>query len=584
MELMRKLQGIAVSPGICIGEAMVLGNEGFKIPHRFILRDAVDLEFERLRGAILAASKEIAGNRDSVTGELGQKYGDIFEAHLQILNDKKLRDEIQELIRSKAYSAEYAVSVTLRRYADVFRRLKNAYLAERINDIFDLEKRLLRKLLGQARVGLHDLTSPVVILASNLTPSETANLNKQFVQGFVTEIGGPSSHTAIVAQALEIPAVVGTGHFLTEVSGGDNVIIDGDTGTVIIRPDEPTLQKYREKLEQAKIFASHLETLAGLPAETRDGTLVELLGNIEFPSEVEHCRHREAAGIGLYRTEFIYLVNSSRHTLPSEEDHFEAYKMVLEAMQGKPVTIRTFDLGADKIPNLPNPTDERNPALGLRSIRLSLKNTELFRIQLRAILRASHYGKARIMFPLISSLMEFRQGKMILNDVRDELEDQGIPFDKHIQIGMMVEVPAAVIMIEDFAEEVDFFSIGTNDLIQYTLAVDRSNKDVAGLYNPEDPAVLKLIRRTITVANAAGVPVSMCGQMSSSPLYTMLLLGFGLRQFSMVPYVITEVKQVIRTADIAKCEQIAQKCMEMENWWEIRMYLKAMYKELVKMP
>ncbi|MDR1959950.1 MAG: phosphoenolpyruvate--protein phosphotransferase, partial [Planctomycetaceae bacterium] len=510
MDNMRKLQGIAVSPGICIGEAMVLGNEGFKIPSRFVRYEAIDMEIARLQTAILEACQEIAANRDSVTGELGQKYGDIFEAHLQILNDQKLQSEFKELIRTKAYVSEYAISVTLRRYADVFRRLKNAYLAERINDIYDLEKRLLRKLLGQAREGLHSLTSPVVILASNLTPGETSNLNKDYVLGFATEIGGPSSHTAIVAQALELPAVVGTGHFLTEVSGGETVIIDGDSGLVILRPDEDTLQLYREKLEQAKITASHLETLNTLPAETLDGVRVELMGNIEFPNEVSQCLARGAAGIGLYRTEFIYLLGSSRQNMPSEEDHFNAYKTVIEAMQGNPVTIRTFDLGADKIPQLPNPTDERNPALGLRSIRLSLKNTELFRVQLRAVLRASHYGKVRIMFPLISSLIEYRKAKVILNDVKEELEDRGIPFDKTMQVGMMVEVPAAVIMIEDFAKEVDFFSIGTNDLIQYTLAVDRGNRDVVELYHSEDPAVLKLIRRTITESNKAKVPVSVC--------------------------------------------------------------------------
>jgi len=578
--MMRKLQGIAVSPGVCIGEALVLGNEGFRIPKRYVLHDAVESEIKRLQAAIASACSEVAANRDSVATELGRKYADIFEAHLQILNDPKLQDEFKELIRNKANTAEYAISVTLRRYADVFRRLKNAYLAERINDIFDLEKRLLRQLLGQAREGLLSLTSPVVVLASNLTPSETANLNREFVRGFVTEIGGPGGHTAIVAQALEIPAVVGTGPFLTEVSGGDMVVIDGDSGMVIIRPDEKTLGYYQKKLEHARVVASHLETFRDLAAETRDGTLVELYGNIEFPQEVEQCLARGASGIGLYRTEFIYL-GSTAQTIPSEEDHFSAYKNVVEAMQGKIVTIRTFDLGADKIPQLPNPTDERNPALGLRSIRLSLKNTELFKVQLRAILRASHYGKVRIMFPLITKLMEFLQARLILADVKEEFDEAGIPYDKTIEVGMMVEVPAAVIMIEDFAEEVDFFSIGTNDLIQYTLAVDRSNRDVVGLYNSEDPAVLRLLRRTITVANETGTPVSLCGQMSSSPIHTMLLLGLGLRQFSVTPHMIPEIKQVIRAVDLSTCEEVAARCMEMENSREIWKYLNAMYNENV---
>jgi len=570
---MKKLQGIAVSPGIAIGEAMVLGNEGFKIPRRFVLRDVVETEVVRLRTAIQTASDELAGNRDSVSHELGRKYGDIFEAHLQILNDQKLQEEFETLIRDKAYSAEYSVSVTLRRYADVFRRLKNAYLAERINDIFDLEKRLLRLLLGQAREGLHQLSSEVLVFASNLTPSETANLNREFVKGFATEVGGPGGHTSIVAQALEIPAIVGLGTFLTDVSGGDTVIIDGDSGILIIRPDEETLERYRQKIANQRENAEKLEALRDLEAVTTDGVEIELFGNIEFPSEVDHCLERGAMGIGLYRTEFIYL-SSTAHVIPSEEEHFNAYKRVVESMQGRLVTIRTFDLGADKIPHLPNPTDERNPALGLRSIRLSLRKVEMFLQQLRAILRASHYGKVRIMFPLITTLLELRQAKMLLAEVRDQLDYDQIPFDRDVKIGMMVEVPAAVIMLEHFVQEVDFLSIGTNDLIQYALAVDRSNHDVVGLYNSEDPAVLKLIKRTIQVAGEFKKPVSLCGQMSSNPLYAMLLMGLGLRQFSTSPHTLPEIKQVIRSVSMAECEEIAAKVMQIDNYRDVQSFLR----------
>ncbi|MCL2347749.1 MAG: phosphoenolpyruvate--protein phosphotransferase [Planctomycetaceae bacterium] len=570
---MKKLQGIAVSPGIAIGEAMVLGNEGFKIPRRFVLRDVVETEVVRLRTAIQTASDELAGNRDSVSHELGRKYGDIFEAHLQILNDQKLQEEFETLIRDKAYSAEYSVSVTLRRYADVFRRLKNAYLAERINDIFDLEKRLLRLLLGQAREGLHQLSSEVLVFASNLTPSETANLNREFVKGFATEVGGPGGHTSIVAQALEIPAIVGLGTFLTDVSGGDTVIIDGDSGILIIRPDEETLERYRQKIANQRENAEKLEALRDLEAVTTDGVEIELFGNIEFPSEVDHCLERGAMGIGLYRTEFIYL-SSTAHVIPSEEEHFNAYKRVVESMQGRLVTIRTFDLGADKIPHLPNPTDERNPALGLRSIRLSLRKVEMFLQQLRAILRASHYGKVRIMFPLITTLLELRQAKMLLAEVRDQLDYDQIPFDRDVKIGMMVEVPAAVIMLEHFVQEVDFLSIGTNDLIQYALAVARSNHDVVGLYNSEDPAVLKLIKRTIQVAGEFKKPVSLCGQMSSNPLYAMLLMGLGLRQFSTSPHTLPEIKQVIRSVSMAECEEIAAKVMQIDNYRDVQSFLR----------
>lgn len=578
---MKKLQGIAVSPGIAIGEAMVLGNEGFRIPKRFVLRDVIEPEVERLQTAVAEASAELAGNRDSVAGELGQKYGDIFEAHLQILNDAKLNSEFVGLIREKAYSAEYAVSVTLRRYADVFRRLRNAYLAERINDIFDIEKRLLRLLLGKAREGLNQLSSEVLILASSLTPSETANLNRDFVRGFVTETGGPGGHTAIVAQALEIPAVVGVGSFLTEVSGGDTVIIDGDAGLIIIRPNEETLEVYRHKLERAHEIAIKLGELRDLEAVTTDGVKINLYGNIEFPTEAIHCLERGADGIGLYRTEFIYLSATSRG-IPTEEDHFEAYKSVAETMAGRIVTIRTFDLGADKLPQLPSPTDERNPALGLRSVRLSLKNTNLFQQQLRAILRASHYGKLRVMFPLVTTLLELRQAKMLLADVADQLLEEGVPFDRDIQVGMMVEVPAAVIMLDNFAKEVDFLSIGTNDLIQYALAVDRSNLDVVDMYHSEDPAVLKLIRRTIEVADQNEKPVSLCGQMSSNPLYAMLLMGLGLRQFSVSPHTLPEIKQVIRNVSMAECKELAEKVTTFDNHREIRNYLQLKLLERVK--
>jgi len=564
---MKRLQGIPVSPGVAIGEALVMDTEGFRIPRQFVARDSVEYELERLRQAIEAACQEIGSNRDVVSRELGEKYGAIFEAHLQILRSAQFCDELEEMIRQRHYAPEYAVSRVMRRYAEVFQKVQSRNLA----DLADIEKRLLRHLLGRRREELSGLTSPVLVLAHNLTPSETANLDRRFVRGFVTEVGGPGSHTAIVAGALQIPAVVGTGPFLTEVSGGDLVIIDGDKGLVILHPDAETIARYHHEAEQIRSLAARLESLRDLPAETADGVRIELLGNIEFPYEVEHCIQRGADGVGLYRTEFLYL--GTEHE-PDEEEHFQAYSQVVRAMGSKPVTIRTFDLGADKVPSLPSPEDERNPALGQRSIRLSLRHLPMFRTQLRAILRASTLGDVRIMFPLISTILELRQAKMILADVMEDLEEHHIPFRQDLMVGMMVEVPAAVMMVDHFVEAVDFLSIGTNDLIQYTLAVDRSNKDMVWLYSASDPAVLKLIEQTVRAAQRKSLPVNLCGQMSSSPTYTMLLLGLGLRQLSVPPSAIPEIKKICRGVTIADCEAVARHALTLENARDITNYLK----------
>jgi phosphotransferase system enzyme I (PtsI) len=568
---MQRLQGIAVSPGVAIGEALVMDNEGFRIPRRFVARDAVDNELERLAQATAAAAAEIQANRDAVAIELGAQYAAIFDAHLQMLTDPKLRSELESLIRDRNFSPEYAVSRALRRYAKVFQGLPSGSLSERASDIFDVEKRLLRNLLGRRREELGQLTSPVVILAHDLTPSETANLDRKFVQGFVTEIGGPGSHTAIVAEGMEIPAVVGVGPFLTDISGGDLVILDGHQGIVILQPDDETIELYRREIEQHRTMAVQLESLRDLPAQTSDNVRVELLGNIEFPYEVDHCVERGADGIGLYRTEFLYL---SADLEPTEETHFEAYSRVIRAMGDKSVVIRTLDLGADKLAQMPSPAEERNPVLGLRSIRISLRNLPLFRTQLRAILRASVLGNVRVLFPLITTMTELRQAKMVFSDVMEDLDENKIPFNRNMWVGMMVEVPAAVMMIDRFVEEVDFVSIGTNDLVQYSLAVDRGNKDVAGLYNSCDPAVLRLIELTVQAAKRAKVPANLCGRMSSSITYTQLLLGLGLRQFGIAPGAIPEVKRIIRATNIPQCETIARRALAMDNARDIKAFLR----------
>ena len=571
---MHKFEGIAVSPGVAVGEALVTGNEGFRIPRRFVTRDSVEYELDRLDKAIKDSSTEIARSRDAVLKELGEKYAAIFEAHLQMLQDTRFRSDLEEMISQRHYSPEYAVSRKVREYAQIFQKVQSRNLG----DIFDIEKQLLRKLLGRRREELSKLRSPVLILAYNLTPSETAHLDRRFVRGFATEVGGPGSHTAIVAAGMAIPAVVGTGPFLTEVSGGDLVIIDGDKGLVILCPDEETVAHYRHEAKEHRHLAARLEMLRDLPAVTSDGVRIELLGNSEFPYEVDDCVARGADGVGLYRTEFLYLGQEQE---PNEEEHFQAYSRVIQTMGNRPVTIRTFDLGADKVPHLPEPEDERNPALGQRSIRLSLRNLPMFRTQLRAILRASVQGDARIMFPLVSTLLELRQAKMILTDVMEDLTEHKIPFCAKVPVGMMVEVPSAVMMIDHFVEEVDFLSIGTNDLIQYTLAVDRNNKEVVWLYNASEPAVLKLIDLTIRSAARKGVPVNLCGQMSGSPTYTMLLLGMGLRQLGVPPSVIPEIKKICRSVTIEQCEEVARHALTLEHARDVTSYLRGELKRRV---
>ena len=569
---MLKKRGIPVSPGVVIGHAMVLGTESFRIPNRFVAIDAIESEISRFHSALSAVCDEISENERIVREQLGKQYAAIFSAHLQLAQDSQLITEVEQLIREKCNSPEFAASRVLRRYAKVFQNLGNTYLAERAADIFDLEKRLLRQLLGESREELSQITAPVVVLANNLTPSETAGLNTDYVLGFATEVGGHTSHTAILAGALEIPAVVGLGRFLSSVSGGETIIIDGNGGEVIIEPDEATLESFRHTEEKLKSVAQRLETLRPLPAETSDGCRVKIYGNIEFPEEVGHCHERGADGIGLYRTEFLYLRSG---TEPSEEEHYTAYCRVLEAFSDSHVVIRTLDLGADKIPSGFEGHDPgQNPMLGLRSIRLSLQNLTTFKTQLRAILRAGVHGKVSIMFPLVASLMEFRHARMIVTDVMEDLEEQKIPFSRDIPVGMMVEVPSAALLAAEFAKEVDFFSIGTNDLIQYTLACDRADPAVANLYRSGDPSILRLIRMVLDAAREHDRPVTVCGQMSSDPKFVPLLIGMGLRNLSAAPYAIPELKEVVRNLTISHAEEIAAHAESLDLARDVENYLR----------
>ncbi len=411
-----------------------------------------------------------------------------------------------------------------------------------------------------------------------LTPSETANLDRRYVRGFCTETGGPGSHTAIVAKGLELPAVVGIGPFLDSIGPTDRVIVDGDRGKVIINPDQETLLSYQERLERRESLSARLAELRDLPAETADGVRIRLNANIEFPHETISCLQRGADGIGLYRTEFLFLASDEE---PTEEDHYEAYSQVVQEMNGRPVVIRTLDLGADKMGKRPLAEQEHNPFLGLRSIRLSLRNLDLFRPQLRAILRAAVHGDIRVMFPLITTIGELRQARMLLKVVAEDLKVAGVPYRSDIPVGMMVEVPAAVMMLDHFVEEVDFISIGTNDLAQYTLAVDRSNEYVADLYQSSDPAVLRLIERCVQVAGEHNIPLAVCGEMSSNPGRALLLLGLGIQSLSVPPSSLPRIKKAIRSVTIQQCKEIATRVRKLEAARDVDMYLTDRLESLV---
>lgn len=572
-------RGIPVSQGVVVGPAIVVGTEDMRVPERTIDEDQVESEIQRFRAAVEKVCEDISVNQKIASEQIGAQAGAIFGAHLEMARDPKLMGEIESQVTLNFNTPEFAASLVLGRYAKLFEELGDRYFAERAHDVFDLEKRILRNLLGQHREDLGNLTAPALVLAHNLTPSETAQLDRKYVLGFATEVGGHTSHTAILAGALEIPAVVGLGSFLSKVTSGEMVMIDGNKGLLIVSPDENILASYRSSQEEMRITAEKRETLTALPPETTDGTRIKIMGNVEFPEEAKLCRQRGADGIGLYRTEFLYLGKGKQ---PTEEDHYQAYCEVIESMAGDPVLIRTLDIGADKIPGEYEGLypEENNPVLGLRSIRLCLYDLPLFQTQLRAILRASIDADVGIMFPLVSSLMEFRQARMIVRETMEDLEEQKIPFNPNVKIGMMVEVPSAVMLAEEFAREVDFFSIGTNDLIQYTLAADRSDPSVAKLFSSGDPSILKMLRMIINAANKQNIPVSVCGQMSSDPKFISLLIGLGLRQISVTPQVISELKQVIRSMSVSEAEAIAEKALTLDVARNVESFLRG---ELHKM-
>jgi len=567
---MLELQGIAVSPGVAIGRALVFDREGYRITRCLVKPEESDIELHRLVEAVGYAREKLESTQLSTKASLGDHLGSIFSAQQQILVDPNLQSELESLIRKKSYSAEYAVSEVFTRYAAIFRKSPSTFLAERANDVRDVERLLLEQLTGQPMATLTQLPHEAIVVSHDLTPGETAAFDREKVLGICTEAGGPGGHTAIVARGMEIPAVVGVGNFLHNIRSGDEVIVDGHLGRIIVLPDPETKDRYLQRRLFRQSIATQLEEIRDLPATTSDGVRIELMANLEFPHEAAACLARGADGVGLYRTEFLYL----GHTLePSEEEHYEAYAQVVRDMQNRPVVIRTLDLGADKMGMTRPAEPENNPFLGLRSIRLSLRNPALFRIQLRAILRAACLGDVRVMFPMITTLDELRNARFLLRSVSEDLLTESKVIPCAVQVGMMVEVPAAVLMLDRFIEEIDFVSIGTNDLTQYTLAVDRSNDSVVDLYQACDPAVLRLIEKTQQVASKHNKSTSVCGEMSNNPAYALLLVGMGIRTLSIAPAAIPILKKAIRSVTIGQCEAMAWRALRLDTAREVDAFL-----------
>jgi phosphotransferase system enzyme I (PtsI) len=567
---MKMKKGIGVSPGVSIAPAVILDTEEFDIPERHVPVDHAQAELSRLRKAIALSKKEVQDLRKRTADQIGKETASIFDFHLGLLDDKVLTKKFSDTILGGHVTAEYAVATVLRGYAKEFLAMPK-YLADRVKDVYDIERRLLRNLVGQRHQSLAHLRREVVVLAHDLTPSQTAGMDREHVLGLAIDAGGQTSHTAIVARALGIPAVVGLNDVTSDVAGGDMVIIDGHRGVVIVDPDERTVEEYEQYSRQQVEFIHSLDALRDLPAITKDGHEITLLGNIEFPSEAAAVLDKGGSGIGLYRTEFLYL---SGDTEPTEEDHYRAYRQVVEVCRNRPIVIRTLDLGADKYTQSRARTPERNPFLGCRSIRFCLQHLPMFKTQIRAILRACVDSQASILFPLITTIAELRQAKSIVSDVIEDLEEEGVEHRNDMPTGMMVETPSAAIQCEAFAQEVDFFSIGTNDLIQYTLAVDRGNEKVASLFTAANPAVLRLLKEVLRTGQRFNVPVSCCGEMAGDVQFTLLLLGLGLRVFSCAPPGIPNLKKVIRSVTMEQALQVSRRVMNFDSDKEILNYLR----------